>query len=171
MVQQVGLLGYPLGHSISPAFHQAAFDYYSLPVRYLLWPTPPKGLEAEVGKLRRQRYLGANVTVPYKERICAYLDEIDGLARSIGAVNTIVKKGRKLLGYNTDAYGFTKSLKERGAFEPRGKRVLLLGAGGAARAAAFAPGQGGHSLPDHRQQDRGAGPVPGGRRWALHFPS
>ena len=137
MTQSVGILGYPLVHSISPAFQQAAFDHYSLPVRYYAWPTHPDSLEAEVGKLRSEEYLGANVTVPHKERVRPYLDRIDPLARDVGAVNTIVREGDSLVGYNTDAYGFVRSLKETAELEPRGKRVLLLGAGGAARAAAY----------------------------------
>ena len=138
MTQHVGLLGYPLSHSISPAFQQAAFDHYSLPVRYDLWPTTSQKLEAAVAKLRGPGYLGANVTVPYKERVPALLDEVDALASSIGAVNTIAKEGSRLVGYNTDAFGFMKSLEEAGGFAPMNKNVLLLGAGGAARAAAFA---------------------------------
>ena len=137
MTQLVGIFGYPLGHSISPAFQQAAFDHYSLPVRYLAWPTPSDRLEEETARLRGERYLGANVTVPHKERVRDYLDDIDPWARSIGAVNTIVREGDNLVGYNTDAYGFIRSLRERGEFDPPTKRVLLLGAGGAARAAAF----------------------------------
>ena len=137
MTQLVGIFGYPLAHSISPAFQQAAFDYYSLTVEYLAWPTPPNQLEGEVRKLRDAAYLGANVTVPHKEIVSAYLDDIDPWARSVGAVNTIVREDDRLVGYNTDTYGFIKSLKERGQFEPLDKRVLLLGAGGAARAAAF----------------------------------
>ena len=137
MAQQVGIFGYPLAHSISPAFQQAAFDHYALRVRYHAWPTPPDTLGVEVGKLRGERFLGANVTVPHKERVRAYLDDIDPWAESVGAVNTIVRKDGKLIGYNTDGYGFIESLKEAGQFDPRGKRVLVLGAGGAARAAVF----------------------------------
>jgi shikimate dehydrogenase len=137
MTLLVGIFGFPLAHSISPAFQQAAFDYYSLPIRYQAWPTPPDRLEAEVARLRGDGYLGANVTVPHKEKVRACLDEIDPWAASIGAVNTIVKEGGRLVGYNTDAYGFIASLKDVGEFDPRGKTALLLGAGGAARAAAF----------------------------------
>ena len=137
MTQLVGIFGYPLAHSISPAFQQAAFDYYSLSVRYDAWPTPPERLGDEADRLRGDEYLGANVTVPHKERVIEHLDDIDSWASLVGAVNTIVREGRRLVGYNTDAYGFVKSLKEMGGFEPEGKRVLLLGAGGAARAAAF----------------------------------
>lgn len=138
MTQLVGLLGYPLSHSISPAFQQAAFDHYGLPIRYDLWPTSLEELEAKVSKLRGPDYLGANVTVPHKERIPALIDDIDHLAYAVGAVNTIVRNGRLLVGYNTDVFGFIKSLEEAGCFDPKDRRALLLGAGGAARAAAFA---------------------------------
>ena len=137
MTQLVGIFGYPLSHSISPVFQQAAFDHYSIPARYHAWPTPPERLETEIGKLHGDGYLGANVTVPHKEQVGRYLDEIDTWAGSVGAVNTIVREGGSLVGYNTDSFGFIRSLKEMGRFDPRSKRVLLLGAGGAARAAAF----------------------------------
>ena len=138
MTQLAGIFGYPLSHSLSPAFQQAAFNHYGLDVRYLAWETPPEGLAEEVAKLRSGDFIGANVTIPHKESVIALLDEVDPLAQSIGAVNTIVKSGGRLVGHNTDAPGFMRELKEDGGFEPAGKRALLLGAGGAARAAAFA---------------------------------
>ena len=138
MAKLAGIFGYPLAHSISPTFQQAAFDYYSLPVTYHAWPVPPGTLGEEVQKLRGDEYLGANVTVPHKQRVREYLDDMDRWAATIGAVNTISREGSSLIGSNTDAYGFIKSLKETGRFDPRGKQVLLLGAGGAARAAVFA---------------------------------
>ena len=137
MTQLVGILGYPLAHSISPAVQQAAFDHYGLPVRYEAWPTPPDALGDEVSKLREEKYLGASVTIPHKEGVGVYLDGVDAWAASIGAVNTIVRSGRLIMGYNTDAYGFIESLKEIGGLDPQDKRVLVLGAGGAARAAVF----------------------------------
>ena len=138
MTQQAGIFGYPLAHSVSPAFQQAAFDHYSLPVRYRLWATPPKGLADAVSSLRLDAYLGANVTVPHKERVSEFLDGIDSWAASVGAVNTIAKEDGRLIGYNTDTYGFLTSLTEKASFAPAGANVLLLGAGGTARAAAFA---------------------------------
>ena len=138
MTQLAGIFGYPLSHSLSPAFQQAAFNHYGLGVRYLAWETPPEGLAEEVAKLRSGDFIGANVTIPHKESVMALLDEIDPLAQAIGAVNTIVKSGGRLVGHNTDAPGFMRELTEDGGFEPAGKRALLLGAGGAARAAAFA---------------------------------
>jgi shikimate dehydrogenase len=134
----VGLIGYPLGHSISPVFQQAAFDYYALNVRYELWETEPAKLKEVVEGLRRSENIGANVTVPYKETVLPFLDELDPLAREIGAVNTIVRQGDRLVGYNTDVTGFIRALSQDGGFDPWGKRVVLLGAGGVARAASFA---------------------------------
>ncbi len=135
--RRAGIIGYPLGHSVSPAFQQAAFDHYALPVRYDTWSTPPDRLEAELHKLRGEEYLGANVTVPHKEKVAAWLDDVDPWARLVGAVNTIAREGGRLVGYNTDSHGLIRSLNEEMDFDPRGKGVLLLGAGGAARAAAF----------------------------------
>ena len=143
MEQRAGLFGYPLSHSISPAFQQAAFDHYSLPVRYDAWPTPPEKLGAEVRKLRGEEFLGANVTVPHKEAVMTFLDAVDPWAELIGAVNTIVNDQGRLMGSNTDADGFIRALGEHGGTDPQGQRVLLLGAGGSARAAAFAFAKGG----------------------------
>ena len=138
MSSLVGLIGYPLGHTISPAFQQAAFDHHALPVEYRAWPTHPDLLESKVSSLRSREYLGSNVTVPHKERVAGLVDRLDAAAAAMGAVNTIVRENGSLTGYNTDAYGFITSLKEMGGFDPRGKRAVLLGAGGAARAAVFA---------------------------------
>ena len=138
MASLVGLIGYPLGHTISPAFQQAAFDHHSLPVKYHAWPTHPDLLEKKVHSLRGGEYLGANVTVPHKERVAGLVDRLDAAAAAIGAVNTIVRENGSLAGYNTDAYGFVTSLRVTGGFDPRGKRAVILGAGGAARAAVFA---------------------------------
>ena len=115
MTQQAGIFGYPLAHSLSPAFQQAAFDFYSLPARYHAWSTSPKSLGDEVSKLRGAGYLGANVTVPHKEAVVPHLDDVDSLARLIGAVNTIVKRDGRLIGHNTDAHGFIKSCERSAA--------------------------------------------------------
>ncbi len=138
MTKRVGIIGYPVGHSISPAFQQAALDYLKLDVRYERWQTEPRQLKKVVEGLRVPSVLGANITVPYKEQVIPLLDEVEEMALSIGAVNTILNKGGKLTGHNTDAYGFIRALKEDGGFEPEGKRGVLLGAGGAGRAVGFA---------------------------------
>ena len=137
MSRYIGLIGYPLKHSVSPYFQQAALDHYQLDIRYEAWETSPAGLPDIVKDLRKPQNIGANVTVPYKETVLPLLDGVDDLASLIGAVNTIVKKGDKLLGFNTDAYGFTEALDKEGHFDPKGKRVVMLGAGGVARAVTF----------------------------------
>jgi shikimate dehydrogenase len=138
MSRYIGLIGYPLKHSISPYFQQAALDYYRLDIRYEAWETDPSQLRDRVNNLRKPQNVGANVTVPHKEAVLPLLDEVDDLASSIGAVNTIVKKDDRLLGFNTDAYGFIEALDKEGHFYPEEKRVVILGAGGAARAVGFA---------------------------------
>jgi shikimate dehydrogenase len=142
MSKYIGLIGYPIKHSISPYFQQAALDHYQLDICYELWETSPEKLQDIVDNLRKPQNLGANVTVPYKETVLPLLDEVDDLASSIGAVNTIVKRDDRLVGFNTDAYGFIEALHKEGHFEPEGKRVVILGAGGVARAVSFALVQG-----------------------------
>jgi len=134
MPRYIGLIGYPLKHSISPYFQQAALDYYQLDIRYEAWETSPTQLQDIVNDLRKAQNVGANVTVPYKEAVLPLLDEVNDLASSIGAINTIVKKDDRLLGFNTDAYGFIEALDKEVHFDPEGKQVVILGAGGAARA-------------------------------------
>jgi len=138
MTKLVALIGYPLEHSVSPSFQQASFDYYQLDIRYESWEVEPSQVETAVSRLRQSPFLGANITIPYKEMVIPLLDELDELVVQIGALNTIVNRGGKLFGYNTDAPAFIRALRQDGGFEPRDKRVVLLGAGGVARAASFA---------------------------------
>ncbi len=142
-MNSVGVLGYPLRHSISPAFQQAAFDHFGLEVRYEVWETLPDRLAQGLDRLRAVDCLGANVTIPYKETVVAYLNELDAVARRVGAVNTIVRRGDRLHGHNTDVEGFLRALREDGGFEPARCRALLVGAGGAARAVVVALVEGG----------------------------
>lgn len=137
MSKYIGLVGYPLKHSISPHFQQAALDYYQLGICYQPWESEPDKLPDVVKKLRDPQNIGANVTTPYKQTIVGLLDDVDGLASLVGAVNTIVKRGEKLVGFNTDARGFCEALEKEGRFDPAGKRVVMLGAGGVARAVGF----------------------------------
>lgn len=137
MSKVVGLIGYPLGHSISAHFQQAAFDYLGLDIRYEAWEAGPDQVQAVVAGLRLPARLGANVTIPYKETVVPFLDELDELAQQIGAVNTIVNRGGRLVGYNTDVSAFLRALGKDGNFDPVGKQATILGAGGAARAASF----------------------------------
>ena len=137
MSKDLCIIGYPLAHSLSPIFHQAALDSMSLPIRYHSWPTSPETLSEKVVELREKNYLGASITIPHKENIGKYLDGLTPWAQTIGAVNTIIRDGSNFIGHNTDAHGFIHGLRKVGAFNPKNKQVLLLGAGGAARAAAF----------------------------------
>ena len=137
MTRYIGLIGYPLKHSFSSDFQQAALDYYRLDVHYHKWETSAEKLPSAIDKLRQPQNLGANVTVPYKETVLPLIDEVDDLAKVVGAVNTIVNRAGKLVGFNTDVYGFLRALSDDAKFEPEEKRVLILGAGGAARAVSF----------------------------------
>ena len=128
------VIGHPVGHSLSPAMHNAAFRVLGMAHRYEALDVAPEALAAPVARLRASDVLGANVTVPHKERIMALLDAVAGEAREIGAVNTVVRADRHLTGHNTDRAGFAAALAERG-IALAGKRALVLGAGGAARAA------------------------------------
>ena len=134
MTSEVGIIGYPISHSISPVFQQAAFDHYGLDVRYQIWKINPNHLKQAVVELRQSRVLGFNVTVPYKELIMAELDEITQEAADIGAVNTVINQKDILVGHNTDGAGFIRGLREEGKFEPEGKTALVIGAGGSAKA-------------------------------------
>jgi shikimate dehydrogenase len=134
----VGLIGRGLKHSISPQFQQAAFDHLGLDVRYELWDTEVGDLADTVGRLRETQTLGANVTIPHKERVMPLLDDVDRTAAAIGAVNTVVNSDGSLTGCNTDSTGFLKALGQEGGFDPAGKKAVLLGSGGVARAAGFA---------------------------------
>jgi shikimate dehydrogenase len=113
--------------------HNAAFDALGLDWRYVLLPAPHERLEAALAELKASGYAGANVTTPHKQGVMPYLDTIADAARAMGAVNTIAVRSGQLGGYNTDSEGFLQSLRASG-FEPRGRRVVVLGAGGAARA-------------------------------------
>jgi shikimate dehydrogenase len=136
ITQRVGLIGWPVEHSLSPVMHNAAFAELGLDWRYELLPTSHDQLAARLEKARRE-YRGANVTVPHKQQVLQHLDHIDETAAMIGAVNTISMHDGELVGHNTDAVGFLTALIAAG-FAPAGQHALLLGAGGAARAVASA---------------------------------
>ena len=134
-----GLIGHPIGHSLSPAMQQAAFEALGIPAYYELWDTPADQLAQRVASLRAPGILGANVTIPYKTAILPLLDDLaPDVAHHTGAVNTIVCErqpaGIRLIGHNTDVPGLSRALQECGK-ALRGRRMLILGAGGAARAA------------------------------------
>lgn len=134
----LGILGDPVAHSLSPEMQNVALDQAGMDAIYVPFHVRPEALGAAVNGLRAMNIWGVNVTVPHKESVCQFLDEIDAEARLIGAVNTIVNRGGRLCGYNTDGRGLLRSLAEDLDFAPAGKRVLVLGAGGACRAALVA---------------------------------
>lgn len=138
MNRRAAIIGHPLGHSLSPVFQAAAFAAAGLDVTYERWETAPADLPARIESLRAPDVLGANVTIPHKEAVIPFLDTLDPDARIVGAVNTIVARDGRLTGHNTDGPGFVRALHEDAAFDVRGARILLLGAGGASRGIAFA---------------------------------
>ena len=129
----MALLAHPAGHSVSPAMQQAALDALGLEARYEALDVPPDALAAAVAALRSPPWWGANVSVPHKESVVPLLDELRPTARRLGAVNTIVREGDRLVGDNTDLTGFARALDALGAFGA-GTAAVVLGAGGAARA-------------------------------------
>ena len=138
-IRLVGLIGDPVGHSRSPALHNAAFAHLDIPARYELWPTSAADLPARVDSLRAPHVLGANVTLPHKIAVLALLDRCDPEVERIGAANTIIREADgSLTGANTDAPAFLASLRQDGGFDPAGRSAAILGASGAARAAAVA---------------------------------
>jgi shikimate dehydrogenase len=134
-----GLIGDPIAHSRSPALHNAAFAQLGFLARYELWPTPAADLPARIESLRAPHILGANVTLPHKIAVLELLDRLDPAVEAIGAANTIIREADgSLTGANTDAPAFLMSLREEGGYDPAGQAAVILGASGAARAAAVA---------------------------------
>lgn len=131
-----GLLGFPVAHSRSPVIHNHWLAQHGIPGRYVLFPVPPEKLEDAVRGLAALRMRGCNVTTPHKQAIFPLLDRVDDLARRIGAVNTVVvEQDGSLTGFNNDGNGFVQSLRDADpAWRPDSGPILVLGAGGAARA-------------------------------------
>lgn len=128
-----GVFGSPVMQSKSPLMLNRAFAVAGINAAYAAFEVSPNDLAAAVAGIRALGFRGINVTIPHKVEVMAYLDEIDESARFIGAVNTIVNDGGKLTGYNTDGIGYVRSLQEETGFAADGKRIVVLGAGGAAR--------------------------------------
>lgn len=131
--QIVGLIGHPVAHSLSPALHNHLYRLLKLDMIYHAFNVTPSQVETAINGFRALDFLGFNVTVPYKETVFHLLDSIDNEASSIGAVNTVKLENGVLTGYNTDGLGFIMHLKNSG-FSINGTNVVILGAGGAARA-------------------------------------
>lgn len=134
----LGVMGDPILHSKSPAMHTAALQTTGVPGTYVPLHVTADRLQDAIQGVRALGFRGVNVTVPHKVEVMKYVDEIDEGARYIGAVNTIVNDGGRLTGYNTDGIGYIRSLKEEAISDLKGKRVVVLGSGGAARGIIYA---------------------------------
>ncbi|MFW6278631.1 MAG: shikimate dehydrogenase [Bacillota bacterium] len=141
--QVLGLIGYPLGHSISPLIHNYALEYFDLNFVYLAFDLAPEKLKAGINGFRALNVKGVNVTIPHKREVLSLLDEVDDIAQKIGAVNTIVNQQGQLKGYNTDVTGFRRMIEDDGGFSIPNKSALIIGAGGASRAVGTALCEGG----------------------------
>lgn len=134
----IALIGHPTAHSRSPQMHNAVLNKLKLPFVYLAYDIAPERLREAVRGMKALGFAGWNVTIPHKVSIMAELDELDREAEEIGAVNTVVNQQQKWVGYNTDGQGYLQSLKEEMGIDLRGKKVVLLGSGGAARSVGYA---------------------------------
>jgi shikimate dehydrogenase len=132
----VGVFGHPIAHTASPAMHNAAFKALKLNWAYAAFAVDPAKLRPALLGARDMGVRGINLTVPHKILALDIVDEVDAEARQLGAVNTVSFEAGKLRGFNTDGYGIARALKEEFGFGFKGKRVLVLGAGGAGRAIA-----------------------------------
>lgn len=130
------LYGHPVGHSLSPALHNAAFDALELPFVYVAHDVQPGCVARALDGIRVMGYRGLSVTIPHKVEAMQGVDHVDPIAQGIGCINTVVNDDGRLVGYNSDGLGALGALRDAGA-DPEGKEVLLLGSGGAARAIAI----------------------------------
>ena len=168
-----GIFGYPVKHSLSPLMQNAAFREAGVDAVYVPFEVEPENLKEAVDGVRALGIKGLNVTVPHKERIVEHLDYLSEEAELLGAVNTVKNENGELTGYNTDAEGFLRSLIEEGV-ELEGKKALMFGAGGAARAVGYALLKGGVSflyiVNRNFQRAREVGELLGKRGNVLVFP-
>ncbi|MCK5825488.1 MAG: shikimate dehydrogenase, partial [Desulfuromusa sp.] len=154
--QIYGLLGDPVAHSLSPLMQNQTFQKHHIDAVYVPFHVTPKDLPAAMSGVRALNIAGVNVTIPHKEKIIPFLDQMDPVAQLIGAVNTVVNSNGTLIGYNTDASGFMRAVQQELNFLSKGRDILLLGAGGACRAAAVALASAGVKsiIIANRQQNR-----------------
>jgi shikimate dehydrogenase len=135
--QILGIIGYPVSHSLSPLMHNTAIESLGLNYCYHAFEVKPGDIPDAIRGIRAMRIRGINVTIPHKEAVIPLLDEISPETKLMGAVNTISLQGERLIGHNTDGRGFVQSLKLEARVHPRKKNILILGAGGAARGLAI----------------------------------
>lgn len=160
--QQVAcIIGWPVSHSLSPRIHNAGFRTAGLDWTYVALAVSPEDLERGMGGIRALGFAGLNVTMPHKQTVMEFLDEVSHEAELAGAVNTIVATGGRLIGANTDGAGFVRFLERDAAFNPSSKQVLVLGAGGAARGLAVSLGASGASVSITARREEAAAEVAG----------
>jgi shikimate dehydrogenase len=137
MTRRVVLIGHPVAHSLSAAMQQAAFDDQGIDATYELWDRAPLGLADAITEVRGEDFLGANVTIPHKERVVPLVDRLTEEAQATGAVNTITREGKRLVGHNTDVPGFKVALDSLVGRQKMPRQAVVLGAGGGARAVVY----------------------------------
>ncbi|MDP2350780.1 MAG: shikimate dehydrogenase [Chloroflexota bacterium] len=137
MTKRVVLIGHPVAHSLSGAMQQAAFDHLGIGATYELWDRAPNELAEAIAEIRTEDFLGANVTIPHKERVVAHTDRQTDEAHVTGAVNTLTREGKKLVGHNTDVPGFKIALDKLVGKQKMPRHAVVLGAGGGARAVVY----------------------------------
>ena len=130
-----GIVLHPAGHTRSPAMHNAAYAHLGLDAHYEVWDVPPAGLADKLAELRERGIRQLSVSIPHKQAILDLVDEVEPTAARIGAINTVVREGDRLIGSNTDCPGALRALERAGSMN--GRRAVVLGAGGAARALVF----------------------------------
>jgi shikimate dehydrogenase len=137
MTKRVVLIGHPVAHSLSGAMQQAAFDQLGIDATYELWDRPPIELADAIAEIRGDDFLGANVTIPHKERVVPMVDRLTEEGQATGAVNTITREGKRLVGHNTDVAGFKVALDKIVGKQKMPRNAVVLGAGGGARAVVY----------------------------------
>jgi shikimate dehydrogenase len=137
MTKRVVLIGHPVAHSLSGAMQQAAFDSLGIDARYELWDRAPIAFPDAIEEVRGDDFLGANVTIPHKERVVPLIDKLTEEAQQTGAVNTLTREGRRLVGHNTDVPGFVAALDKLVGRQKMPRAAVVLGAGGGARAVTY----------------------------------
>ena len=137
MTKRVVLIGHPVAHSLSGAMQQAAFDARGIDARYELWDRAPIDLPDAIADVRDDDFLGANITIPHKERVVPLIDRLTEEAQATGAVNTLTREGRRLVGHNTDVPGFAAALDKLVGRSKMPRQAVVLGAGGGSRAVVY----------------------------------
>ena len=137
MSKRVVLIGHPVAHSLSGAMQQAAFDALGIDAKYELWDKAPISLADAIAEVRGDDFLGVNITIPHKERVVPMIDRLTEEAQATGAVNTLTREGKRLVGHNTDVPGFAAALDKLVGRQKMPRQAVVLGAGGGARAVVY----------------------------------